>query len=114
MAPMPFAFWTETKVKGVQFMHKVRKEMNGRRMCSPSITPRALSAPICLWKRSKRRKNNLTGENIKKVLETNKFDMMGLCADIAYKPELRKPNVSAKMYVINKGKIEPLTDFLKY
>ena len=58
--------------------------------------------------------NNLTGENIKKVLESNKFDMMGLCADIAYKPELRKPNVSAKMYVIKKGKIEPLTDFLKY
>jgi hypothetical protein len=27
---------------------------------------------------------------------------------------LRKPNVSAKMYVIKKGKIEPLTGFLKY
>jgi hypothetical protein len=40
--------------------------------------------------------------------------MMGLSADIAYKPELRKPNVSAKMYIISKGKIEPLTDFLKY
>jgi hypothetical protein len=58
--------------------------------------------------------NNLTGENIKKVLESNTFDMMGLSADIAYKPTLRKPNVSAKMYAIKGGKIEPITGFLKY
>jgi len=30
MAPIPFAFWTETKVKGVQFMQKVRKEISGK------------------------------------------------------------------------------------
>ena len=35
MAPMPFAFWTETKVKGVQFMHKVRKEATGKEDAQP-------------------------------------------------------------------------------
>ncbi len=34
MAPMPFAFWTETKVKGVQFMHKVRKEVSRQGRCA--------------------------------------------------------------------------------
>jgi hypothetical protein len=48
------------------------------------------------------------------VLETNKFDMMGLSADIAYKPELRKPNLSAKMYIIKNKRIVPLTGLLKY
>jgi hypothetical protein len=43
-----------------------------------------------------------------------RFDMMGLSADIAYKPNLRKPNLSAKMYIIRKGKIKPLTGYLRY
>jgi branched-chain amino acid transport system substrate-binding protein len=114
MAPMPFAFWTETKVKGVQFMHKIRKEMKGELDAQPVNYTQGFIGAYLLVEALKKAGNNLTGENIKKVLETNKFDMMGLCADIAYKPELRKPNVSAKMYVIKKGKIEPLTGFLKY
>jgi branched-chain amino acid transport system substrate-binding protein len=114
MAPMPFAFWSETKVKGVQLMHKVHKEVSGKDDPQPVNYTQGFIGAYLLVEALKKAGNNLTGENIKKVLETNKFDMMGLCADIAYKPELRKPNVSAKMYVISKGKIESLTDFLKY
>jgi branched-chain amino acid transport system substrate-binding protein len=114
MAPMPFAFWTETNVKGVQFMHKVRKEMKGTLDVQPVNYTQGFIGAYLLVEALKKAGNNLTGENIKKVLETNKFDMMGLCADIAYKPDLRKPNVSARMYVIKKGKIEPLTGFLTY
>jgi branched-chain amino acid transport system substrate-binding protein len=114
MAPMPFAFWTETKIKGVQFMRKVRKEMAGKEDDQPVNYTQGFIGAYLLVEALKKAGNNLTGENIKKVLETNKFDMLGLCADIAYKPELRKPNVSAKMYIIRKGKIEPLTGYLKY
>jgi len=114
MAPMPFAFWTETKVKGVQFMHKVRKEITGKEDEQPVNYTQGFISAYLLVEALKKAGDNLTGENIKKVLETNKFDMMGLCADIAYKPELRKPNLSAKMYIIKNGKIEPLTSFLKY
>ena len=114
MSPMPFAFWTETKVKGVAFMHKVRKEMSGKEDEQPVNYTQGFIGAYLLVEALKKAGNNLTGENIKKVLESNKFDMMGLCADIAYKPELRKPNVSAKMYVIKNGKIVPLTGFLKY
>jgi branched-chain amino acid transport system substrate-binding protein len=114
MAPMPFAFWSETKIKGVQLMHKVRKEMTGKEDEQPVNYTQGFIGAYLLVEALKKAGNNLTGENIKKVLESNKFDMMGLCADIAYKPELRKPNVSAKMYIIKKGKIEPLTGFLKY
>jgi branched-chain amino acid transport system substrate-binding protein len=114
MAPMPFAFWSENKVKGVQLMQKVRKEMSGKSDPQPVNYTQGFISAYLLVEALKKAGNNLTGENIKKVLETNKFDMQGLCADIAYKAELRKPNVSAKMYVIKKGKIEPLTNFLKY
>jgi branched-chain amino acid transport system substrate-binding protein len=114
MAPMPFAFWSETKVPGVALMHKVRKEMNGTLDVQPVNYTQGFIGAYLLVEALKKAGDNLTGENIKKVLESNKFDMLGLCADIAYKPELRKPNLSAKMYVIKKGKIEPLTGFLKY
>jgi branched-chain amino acid transport system substrate-binding protein len=114
MAPMPFAFWTETKIPGVQFMRKVRKEMTGKDDPQPVNYTQGFISAYLLVEALKKAGNNLTGENIKKVLESNKFDMMGLSADIAYKPELRKPNLSAKMYVIKKGKVEPLTGFLKY
>lgn len=114
MAPMPFAFWTEAKVKGVQFMHKVRKEVAGKEDFQPVNYTQGFIGAYLLVEALKKAGGNLTGENIKKVLESNTFDMMGLSANIAYKPELRKPNVSAKMYIIRKGKIEPLTDFLKY
>jgi len=114
MAPMPFAFWTESKVKGVEFMQKVRKEMSGKSDPQPVNYSQGFISAYLLVEALKKAGNNLTGEGIKKVLETNKFDMMGLCADIAYKPELRKPNLSAKMYVIKGGKVEALTGFLKY
>jgi branched-chain amino acid transport system substrate-binding protein len=114
MAPMPFAFWTESKVKGVALMHKVRKEINGTLDVQPVNYTQGFIGAYLLVEALKKAGNNLTGENIKKVLESYKFDMLGLCADIAYKPELRKPNLSAKMYIIKKGKIEPLTGFLKY
>ena len=114
MAPMPFAFWSEGKVKGVQFMHKVRKEMTGKSDAQPVNYTQGFIGAYLLVEALRKAGDNLTGPNIKKVLESNRFDMMGLSADIAYKPELRKPNVSAKMYVIKKGKIEPLTDYLKY
>jgi branched-chain amino acid transport system substrate-binding protein len=114
MAPMPFAFWTEAKVPGVALMHKVRKEMNGKLDVQPVNYTQGFIGAYLLVEALKKAGNNLTGENIKKVLESNKFAMLGLCADITYKPELRKPNVSAKMYIIKKGKIEPLTAFLKY
>ena len=114
MAPMPFAFWSETKIKGVQFMHKVRKEMAGKEDDQPVNYTQGFIGAYLLVEALKKAGSSLTGENIKKVLESNTFDMMGLCADIAYKPNLRKPNVSAKMYIIKKGKIEPLTGFLKY
>jgi branched-chain amino acid transport system substrate-binding protein len=114
MAPMPFAFWSEATVKGVQFMQKVRKEISGKSDPQPVNYTQGFISAYLLVEALKKAGNNLTGENIKKVLETNKFDMMGLCADIAYKPELRKPNLSAKMYIIKKGKVEALTGFLKY
>jgi branched-chain amino acid transport system substrate-binding protein len=114
MAPIPFAFWTETKVKGVQFMQKVRKEISGKSDPQPVNYTQGFIGAYLLVEALKKAGNDLTGENIKKVLETNKFDMMGLSADIAYKPGLRKPNLSAKMYIIKKGKIEALTGFLKY
>jgi len=114
MAPMPFAFWTDTKLRGVQFMHKVRKEMSGKEDLQPVNYTQGFIGAYLLVEALKKAGNNLTGENIKKVLETNTFDMMGLSADIAYKPELRKPNLSAKMYIIKNRKIEPLTGLLKY
>jgi branched-chain amino acid transport system substrate-binding protein len=114
MAPMPFAFWTETKLKGVQFMHQVRKEMSGKEDAQPVNYTQGFISAYLLVEALKKAGNTLTGENIKNVLETNTFDMMGLSADIAYKPELRKPNLSAKMYIIKNRKIEPLTGLLKY
>jgi branched-chain amino acid transport system substrate-binding protein len=114
MAPMPFAFWTETKIPGVQFMRKVHKEITGNDNPQPVNYTQGFIGAYLLVEALKKAGNDLTGENLKKVLETNKFDMMGLSADIAYKPELRKPNLSAKMYIIKKGKVEPLTGYLKY
>ena len=114
MAPMPFAFWHETKVPGVQFMHKVRKEMTGKEDAQPVNYTQGFIGAHLLVEALKKAGANPTGAGLKKVLESNRFDMLGLSADIAYKPELRKPNVSAKMYIIKQGKIEPLTDFLKY
>lgn len=114
MAAMPFAFWHETKVPGVQFMHKVRKEMTGREDAQPVNYTQGFIGAYLLVEALKKAGANPTGEGLKKVLESNSFAMQGLSADIAYKPELRKPNVSAKLYVIKKGRIEPLTDFLKY
>lgn len=113
-AVMPFAFWHETDVKGVQFMHKVRKEIKGKEDPQPVNYTQGFIAAYLLVEALKKAGNNLTGENIKKVLESNTFDMMGLCAPISYKPNLRKPNISAKMYTVEKGKIKPVTGFLKY
>jgi branched-chain amino acid transport system substrate-binding protein len=114
MAPMPFAFWHETKVKGVQFMRKVRKEVTGKEDSQPVNYTQGFIGAYLLTEALRKAGANPTGEGLKKILESNTFDMMGLSADIAYKADLRKPNVSAKLYVIKKGKIEPLTDFLKY
>jgi branched-chain amino acid transport system substrate-binding protein len=114
MAPMPFAFWNETKVEGVKLMHKVRKELKGKADAQPVNYTQGFLAAYILVEALKKAGNDLTGQNLKKILESNVFDVKGLSAPIAYKPELRKPNMSAKMYVIKKGKIEPLTGFLKY
>jgi len=114
MAPLPFALWTETNLKGVQLMHKVHKEISGNDDAQPVNYTQGFISAYLLVEALKKAGTNLTGENIKNVLETNKFDMMGLSADFAYKAEMRKPNISAKMYVIKNGKIEPLTGYLKY
>ncbi len=114
MAPMPVAFWTETNVKGVQLMHKVHKEITGNDEPQPVNYTQGFVSTYLLVEALKKAGSNLTGENIKNILETNKFDMMGLSADFAYKAEMRKPNISAKMYIIENGKIKPLTGFLKY
>lgn len=114
MAPMPVAFWTESNVKGVQLMHKVHKEITGNDDPQPVNYTQGFVSTYLLVEALKKAGNNLTGENIKKILESNKFDMMGLSADFAYKAEMRKPNISAKMYIIEGGKIKPLTGFLKY
>lgn len=114
MAPMPFAFWSETNVKGVQLMHKVHKEIAGNEEPQPVNYTQGFVSTYLLIEALKKAGNNLTGENIKKILEANKFDMMGLSADIAYKAEMRKPNISAKMYIIEAGKIKPISGFLKY
>lgn len=114
LAVMPFAFWHETNVKGVQFMHKVRKEVKGKDDAQPVNYTQGFIAAYLLVEALKKAGNNLTGENIKKVLESNTFDMMDLCAPISYKSELRKPNISAKLYTVEKGKIKPVTGFLKY
>lgn len=113
-AVMPFAFWHETNVKGVQFMHKVRKEVKGKEDAQAVNYTQGFIAAYLLVEALKKAGNNLTGENIKKVLESNTFDMMDLCAPISYKPNLRKPNISAKMYTVENGKIKPITGFLKY
>jgi branched-chain amino acid transport system substrate-binding protein len=114
MAPMPFAFWSETNVKGVQLMHKVHKEIAGNEEPQPVNYTQGFVSTYLLIEALKKAGTNLTGENIKKILEANKFDMMGLSADIAYKAEMRKPNISAKMYIIEAGKIKPISGFLKY
>ncbi len=114
MAPMPFAFWSETNVKGVQLMHKVHKEIAGNEEPQPVNYTQGFVSTYLLIEALKKAGANLTGENIKKILEANKFDMMGLSADIAYKAEMRKPNISAKMYIIEAGKIKPISGFLKY
>ncbi len=113
-AVMPFAFWHETNVKGVQFMHKVRKEIKGKDDPQPVNYTQGFIAAYLLVEALKKAGNNLTGENIKHVLESNTFDMMDLCAPISFKPDLRKPNISAKMYTVENGKIKPITGFLKY
>lgn len=114
MAPMPIAFWTESNVKGVQLMHKVHKEITGNDDPQPVNYTQGFVSTYLLVEALKKAGTNLTGVNIKKILESNKFDMMGLSADFAYKAEMRKPNISAKMYIIEGGKIKPLTGFLKY
>lgn len=114
MAPMPFAFWNETKVEGVKLMHKVRKELLGKEDAQPVNYTQGFLAAYILVEALKKAGDNLTGENIKKILDSTVIDVKGLSAPVAFKPELRKPNMSAKMYVIKKGKIEPLTGFLKY
>ncbi len=113
-AVMPFAFWHETNVKGVQFMHKVRKEIKGKDDPQPVNYTQGFIAAYLLVEALKKAGNNLTGENIKHVLESNTFDMMDLCAPISFKPDLRKPNISAKIYTVENGKIKPITGFLKY
>jgi branched-chain amino acid transport system substrate-binding protein len=114
MAPMPVAFWSESNLKGVQLMHKVHKEISGNDEPQTVNYTQGFVSTYLLVEALKKAGANLTGENIKKILETTKFDMMGLSADFAYKAEMRKPNISAKMYIIEKGKIKPLTGFLKY
>lgn len=111
---MPFAFWHETDIEGVKLMHKVRKEVRGKEDPQPVNYTQGFIAAYLLVEALKKCGNNITGENIKAVLESNTFDMKGLCAPIAYKPDLRKPNVSAKLYIIEKGKIKPYTGYLKY
>lgn len=113
-AVMPFAFWHETNVGGVKLMHKVRKEIKGKDDPQPVNYTQGFLAAYLLVEALKKCGNNLTGENIKAVLESNTFDMKGLSAPIAYKPDLRKPNLSAKMYTVEKGKIKAISGFLKY
>lgn len=114
MAVIPFAFWHETNLKGVKLMHEVRKEIKGKADPQPVNYTQGFLAAYLLVEALKKAGNNLTGENIKKVLESNTFDMLDLSAPISYKPELRKPNISAKLYIVEKGKIKPLTGYLKY
>ncbi|GAB4432553.1 MAG: ABC transporter substrate-binding protein [bacterium] len=114
LAVMPFAFWHETNVEGVKLMHKVRKELHGKEDAQPVNYTQGFLAAYLLVEALKKCGDNLTGENIKAVLESNTFDMKGLSAPISYKPNLRKPNLSAKLYTVEKGKIKPVTGFLKY
>ncbi len=114
MATMPVAFWTETNLKGVQFMHKVHKKITGNNDPQPVQYTQGFINAYLLVQALHKADNHLTGQNIKKVFESNKFNMMGLSADVQYKPNLRKPNVSAKIYTIKKGKIKPLTCYLRY
>lgn len=113
-AVMPFAFWHETGVEGVKLMHKVRKELRGKEDAQPVNYTQGFLAAYLLVEALKKAGDNLTGENLKHVLESNVFDMKGLSAPIAYKPEMRKPNLSAKLYTVQNGKIKPITGFLKY
>ncbi len=113
-AVMPFAFWHETNVEGIKLMHKVRKEIKGKTDAQPVNYTQGFLAAYLLVEALKKCGKNLTGENIKAVLESNTFDMKGLSAPIAYKPNLRKPNLSAKMYTVEKGKIKAISGFLKY
>lgn len=114
LAVMPFAFWHEANVEGVKLMHKVRKEIKGTEDPQPVNYTQGFLAAYLLVEALKKAGNNITGENIKAVLESNTFDMKGLSAPIAYKSNLRKPNLSAKLYTVEKGKIKPVTGFLKY
>jgi len=95
-------------------MHKVRKEIKGKDDAQPVNYTQGFLAAYLLVEALKKCGDNLTGENIKAVLESNVFDMKGLSAPIAYKPNLRKPNLSAKMYTVENGKIKAVSGFLKY
>ncbi len=61
----------------------------------------------------KRAGDNLSGENIKKGLESlSNFDLGGLAAPVTYTASSHRGAAKAKLYQVKNGKFQPITDYI--
>jgi branched-chain amino acid transport system substrate-binding protein len=109
----PFALWEQTDVKGIQFLHDLNKKYN------PDVTYRKInyiqgfSSMYVLLSALNQTKGELTGENIKKTLESFKdFDTMGLTAPVTFTKDSHKGVNALKIYQIQNGKMVPVIDYI--
>ena len=115
MGTSGFAFWDNEEVKGIQFL----KELNQK--YHPGITSRPVnyiqgfSSMYVLLSGLRLADKDYSGENLKKVYESMKdFDTMGLTAPVTFTPESHAGVSAMKIYRIEKGKIKPITNYLKF
>ncbi|MBC7196364.1 MAG: ABC transporter substrate-binding protein [Deferribacterales bacterium] len=108
-----FAFWGQTDVEGIKFLHELNKKYH------PDVTFREVnyiqgfSSMYVLLSALKMTKGELTGENIKKTLESFKdFSTMGLTAPVTFTKESHKGIKALKIYQIKNSSMIPVTDYI--
>jgi len=108
-----FAIWNETNVPGIKLLHEINKKY------SPDVKYRKVnyvqgfSSMYVLLSGLKQAKGNYKGENLKKVYESMKdFDTMGLTAPVTFTPKSHKGVTALKIYEIQNGELNPVSDYI--
>ncbi|UOD34442.1 ABC transporter substrate-binding protein [Deferribacteraceae bacterium V6Fe1] len=108
-----FAFWGQSDVEGIKFLHELNKKYH------PDVTYREVnyiqgfSSMYVLLSALKMTQGELTGENIKKTLESFKnFSTMGLTAPVTFTKESHKGVKALKIYQIKNSNMIPVTDYI--
>lgn len=108
-----FALWDQTNIEGIRFLRELNKKYH------PDVTYREVNyvqgfvSMYVLLSALRMTEGELTGENIKKTLETFRdFDTMGLTAPVTFTEKSHKGVKALRMYQIKDGKIVPVTDYI--